>query len=131
MLRLAPLLGLSFVALAACGDDGGDDGTTDGVTVDAPSGARVTTVTCPASPAATIATNTAGTMYVPDAATINAGQVVRFDLGSTHDVAPADNTQDSGLLVPLGGDVCLQFSTAGTYRFKCTPHGFTGTITVQ
>ena len=128
MLRLVPMLVLSLVA---CGDDGGDDGSTDGNVPDAPSGNRVTTGTCPASPAATIVTNTAGTAYEPTAATINAGQAVRFELGSTHDVSPADNTQDSGLVVGLGGDACLQFSTAGTYRFKCSPHGFVGTITVQ
>jgi plastocyanin len=120
-----------FLAFAACGDDGGDDGSTDGMTPDSPSGNKVTTVTCPASPAATIATNTAGTAYEPNAATISVGQAVRFDLGATHDVSPADNTQDPGLVVGLGGDACLSFSTAGTYRFKCSPHGFTGTITVQ
>lgn len=128
MLRLLPVF---FLAFAACGDDGGDDGSTDGTVPDGPSGNRVTTVTCPASPAATIATNTAGTAYEPSAATISVGQAVRFDLGSTHDVAPADNTQDPGLVVGLGGDACLQFSAAGTYRFKCSPHGFVGTITVQ
>jgi hypothetical protein len=34
------------------------------------------------------------------------------------------------VVVSLGGDRCYRFTT-GAYPFKCTPHGFTGTITVN
>ncbi len=122
---------VTMLALAmGCGDDG-DSADGDGVTIDGPAGARVVEATCPVGPAATITTNTAGNAYTPEAATISANGIVKFTMPSSHNVVPASATDDPGLRVGFNQEKCLQFTTAGSYRFKCEPHGFTGTITVQ
>ena len=113
----------ALLAVAACGgggDDGGDD------TVDPPDASNaeaVEEVTCPATPAAEI--TTVGSAYSPMSVTIAPGEIVRFTPTATHDV--------NGELfdVPLGGEGCFQFNTAGTYSFRCTPHGFTGSVVVE
>lgn len=83
------------------------------------------TVTCPATPDATITTNAAGTAFMPAAATVPLNGTVHFMLPSIH------NASGTAFDVPFGGDECLQFTKAGTYSFTCTAHGFSGTITVQ
>jgi plastocyanin len=109
-------LGLLCLMAAACG--GGSSKS-----ADAPAAAKV--VTCPAAPDATITTNSLGTAYTPDTATISVNGTVHFMLPSIH------NASSTAFSVPFGGDECLQFVAAGTYSFMCTAHGFTGTITVQ
>jgi plastocyanin len=85
----------------------------------------VVQVNCPADPAVTVVTP--GFFYDPDEATIAAGDVVRFDPSTGHDVR-----SDTGLFtVPSGGDRCFRFDAVGTYPYHCTPHQFTGTIVVQ
>lgn len=130
MIRVA----LLAVLAAACG---GDDtaNTPDAATnnVDANTN-KVVEVTCPGSPDATVmAINTNDTSYLPMATTISVNGVVRFEISSHHDVTPNPlaATTDPGLVVASAETKCLRFTEAGTYGFFCTPHGFTGTITVQ
>lgn len=119
--------------LAACSDDSSSstpDAATQG---DAGGGATVTTVTCPATPAATISAKDGdNTAYMPSTASISVGQVVKFTMPSSHNVEPNTlmNT-DPGLKVNLGETKCLMFTKAGTYAFYCVPHGFKGSVTVQ
>ena len=49
-----------------------------------------------------------------------------------HDVVPdTSTTTDTGLAVDFGKTACLKFSKAGTFGFKCQPHSFKGSITVN
>lgn len=84
---------------------------------------------CPGTVDATVMT-TAANAYMPMMTSISQGQVVRFTMNAAHDVAPLGAT-DPALVVPLGGDRCYRFTMAGTFTFKCTPHGFTGSVVVQ
>ena len=127
MLRL---LGGLAIVLAACG---GDDG---GGAADAPKEGAANTVSevspCPGTPDAVVTTENTSFAYMPQATTITQGQVVQFVLSSDHDVAP--NTQvntDPGLRVNFGQTKCLRFTATGTFGYKCTPHGFVGTVTVN
>lgn len=119
-----------FVLLAACG--GGDDPPAG---IDAPGSIdaappTVVTVTPCVGEAITV-DSTAGFAYVPRDSNITQGQIVKFVNRSDHDVAPLPPMTDSGLRVPLGGTACLRFTATGTFNFKCTPHGFSGSITVN
>lgn len=134
MLRSLRFLSLTCaLALAACG--GGDDPPA----VDAPSGgdsgggAALEAVTCPGSPDAMVSTSDGSFQFSPQATTISVGQTVQFVMSSTHDVKPnpAAGTSDSALVVNFGETKCFKFTQAGTYHFKCNPHGFAGTVTVQ
>jgi plastocyanin len=123
-------LGGLVVVLAACG---GDDG---GGPADAPNEGSANTVAevnpCPATPDAIVTTDNTSFAYMPMATTITQGQVVQFVMSSDHDVAP--NTQvntDGGLRVGFGATKCLRFTASGTFGYKCTPHGFAGTVTVN
>jgi plastocyanin len=94
-----------------------------------PPAATVIAVTCPATPAKTI-TATDG-MYSPSSVTITVGQVVRFSMPSSHNVAPNSTMSDPGLSVDFSETKCLMFTLKGTFGFHCIPHGFTGTVIVQ
>lgn len=132
---------------AACG--GGDDSSdstkidaaktadaakvTDGsVTVDA-APATVTTVDCSTvTPAATVSTADGMFSYSPAATTVAQNGVVKFVMSSTHNVAPdTTGNTDSGLTVDFGATACLKFTAKGTFKFKCTLHGFSGTVTAN
>ncbi|HVK84306.1 MAG TPA: hypothetical protein VM513_09365 [Kofleriaceae bacterium] len=153
-MRLFAILPLSL--LLACGDDGGgssidakqidakqidapSDAPIDGGMVDAPIDGppmidalqTVFTVTCPNTPDATIVTS--GSNYSPNAVTISQNGIVKFDMsGTNHDVVPLTTmATDPGLQVGLGESECLQFTATGTFNFKCGPHSFTGSVTVQ
>ena len=90
----------------------------------APTG--VTRVDCAgATVAATITTS--GFAYAPAEVTIAAGDVVEIHPSSSHD-ADAD---DGSFHVGFGEDACLRFDAPGEHVFRCTPHQFTGTITVE
>lgn len=122
---------LAVATLAACGDDGGG-GTVADAAVDTGMAAKVATVQCPASPAATVMTVNGTDSYMPMASTIPVGGVVRFVMSNTHDVAPNPiGTTDSAIVVGFGQTKCLQFNQAGTYGFYCSAHSFAGTVTVQ
>lgn len=121
---------LSFVFvsfLAACGG-GGSDSPADAA-IDGPPASIVRVDPCPGTVDATVITTTVD-MYMPMATTITQGQVVKFTMNNEHDVAP-NSAASAGLVVPLGGERCYRFTSTGTFSFKCTPHGFTGTITVN
>jgi plastocyanin len=116
---------ISFAA--ACG--GGGDGDSKDAAIDSPAATIVRVDPCPGTADATVLTTSAN-MYMPMATTITQGQVVKFTMNAAHDVAPNGATS-TGLVVPLGGERCYRFTSPGAYPFKCTPHGFTGTITVN
>jgi plastocyanin len=116
---------LGLGALAACG--GGDSKP-----IDAPQqNPTVLAVACPATPAATFSEDDAVFAFNPVSATINQGQVVKFHTTLTHDVEPAATMSDPGIAVGFNMDKCLMFTQSGTFKFKCGPHAFTGTIVVQ
>jgi plastocyanin len=52
-------------------------------------------------------------------------------MSTTHNVVPTTTMSDPGLNVPFGGTKCLMFTKPGTFKFKCAPHGFSGTVTVN
>ena len=140
-----------LVLLAACGgDDGGtprrDAATNDGRVVDstmlvdsmmfdAPPDAQafVLAVTCDGSEVVTVATNGSFMFtYTPNDQTINVDDVVQFVMPNNHNVVPdSTTTTDPGLVVSFNETKCLQFTIAGTFGFKCMPHGFKGSFTVQ
>ena len=143
----------SFVALAivvaACGgDDGGthhdaatagdgsgssDASVSDAMPADAPGDAQafVLTVTCDGTAKGPITTN--GFAFDPNTLTINVGEMVRFTMPVNHNVVPDPTAAltDPGLRVDFNEDKCLQFTATGTFGYKCQPHGFKGSITVQ
>jgi len=130
MIRLA----MVAVVLAACG--GSDNKSVDAtpVMIDSPAAQTVQTVTCPATPAATVTTS--GFMFAPMTTTVSQGQVVQFTMPSSHNVVaghvPSDSTiADPGLAVNFSETKCLMFTQAGMYGFHCGPHSFNGTIVVQ
>jgi len=124
--RLSFVFVVSTVA-AACGGDDGNSGTDAGT--DAPASTVVRVDPCPGTTDATVIT-TAANVYMPMMTTISQGQVVKFTMNAAHDVAPGTGG-DPNLVVPLGGERCYRFTAPGTFNFKCTPHGFTGSITVN
>jgi hypothetical protein len=118
-LVIAILAVFSLVA-AACGD-GESNSNPDG-----PPLAGVQLVACPASPAATFLTE--ASRFNPMTATVDVGDIVKFDTTTGHDV----RSDTAGLFnVPIGQDRCFRFDLAGTYGFRCEQHGFTGSLVVQ
>ncbi len=111
-------------ALAACGGD--DPPADDDPQPDADVNADLVEVDCDTTTVAEIIT-TSGFAYSPMSVTINVGESVRFSPTSGHDVAGDGNAID----VPIAGEGCYRFNTAGTYDFFCTPHGFTGSVVVE
>jgi plastocyanin len=119
---------LAFV-LGACGGGGDDD---DNPPVDSPVvQSSIQAVDPCTGESATVTTDDATFSYMPAATTISQGQIVKFVTSQTHDVAPKTSADDPGLKVNFNQTKCLRFTEAGTFNFKCTPHGFTGTITVN
>lgn len=121
---------VTILALAACGGDDGNSAPVDAA-ADAPVSVKVSEITCPATPDATVTTADGTFAYMPAAVTITAGQVVKFTTSSTHDVAPNTTGSDPALRVGFGATKCFKFTAAGTFGFHCTPHAFTGAITVN
>lgn len=118
------------LVLAACG--GSDNNTADAPKTIDSAPATVQTVTCPATPAATVMTS--GFMYAPVTTMINQGQIVQFVMPAEHDAEPGhfDGTlADPGLTVDFNQTKCLMFTQSGMYGFHCGPHHFDGTIVVQ
>ncbi|MEJ7599216.1 MAG: plastocyanin/azurin family copper-binding protein [Kofleriaceae bacterium] len=121
---------IALFLIAACGGD-------DPASPDAPPGggsdaapATVMAVAC-STGEPTIVTRNGANMYDPSAVTIAVGQVVKFVNSSNHNVAPLMTMSDAGLDVGFGATKCLKFTAAGSFKFKCTPHEFVGTITVN
>ena len=113
-----------LITLAACSDSSSN-------TPDA-AAATVTTVTCPATPAATITAMDGTNAFMPTGVSISVGQVVKFTMPGTHNVVPNPlKPTDAGLQVNFNETKCLMFTKAGSFGFYCMPHGFPGTVTVQ
>ena len=133
------LAAVGSIGLVACG--GGGDATPDAPksTIDAPA-ATVKTVSCTgATIAATVTaptfayTSTPAGSGGPNTSDISVNGIIEFDLttAADHPVGPATSgTTDSGLVAPTGAVTCLQFTAAGTFNYRCTVHGFTGSVTV-
>lgn len=123
------------MALFACGDDGGSGTPIDaaGSGSDAGSAAKVMTVTCPATPDATVTTVNTTDAFMPMNTTISVGGTVKFVMSTMHNVEPNPIAamSDPGTRVDYGETKCLKFSAAGTYGIYCATHSFAGTITVQ
>lgn len=124
-------LGLTLMLLAACGgDDGGTPATPDAA--GSGSSNKVVAVTCPSAVDGMVTVNAGGTAFSPMTQTVPANAVVKFVMTATHNAAPnTQTTTDPGLNVGFGETKCLKFTTAGTFGFFCSAHGFSGTITVQ
>ncbi|MBA3541749.1 MAG: hypothetical protein H0T79_19200 [Deltaproteobacteria bacterium] len=116
-----------MLGLAACGDDGGSTPTVDAPPVAA---STVEALACPGGEAAEVTTVNGTNAFMPNAVTITAGQVVKFTMSSTHNVIPASGG-DVNLKVNFSETKCLKFTAAGSFGFKCGPHQFLGTITVN
>jgi plastocyanin len=127
------------VWLAACGTSGGGGGK-----MDAPGsggGNTVMTVSCTGvTPVATVTTPNDGLAYSSSPAgtsstnsAIHVNDVVSFMPGANHPVGPDTSAgmTDNGLVAPAQATTCLKFTAVGTFHYKCTVHGFTGTVTVQ
>lgn len=118
----------SFVlcaVLAACGG-GGDDPPP---MPDAAAALEVTPVDpCPATPDESFMA--LATRFEPVSATITQGQVVEFVSDVDHPIGALAGT-DSDLTVPESATKCFRFTMPGTYKFRCTVHGYVGTLTVQ
>jgi hypothetical protein len=121
-----PLPALILIAaVAACGGNGDPGGGIDAPPQpDGPPSSVVEVACAGATIAETVVT--AGNSYSPDAVTIDVGDVVRFNPGATHDV-----NGGSHFRVGIAGDACFRFDEAGVFPFFCTPHQFTGMVTVQ
>lgn len=109
-------------------------------------GPRAQVIPCPESPAVTIKTTGNGPgsfAFSPSTATIQAGEVVRFQnqtnivhtaTSGTGGVDPGvpDGVWDTGNLAENTAR-CVRINVPGSYPFYCTPHpeAMTGTITVE
>lgn len=129
-----------LLTLSACSSDTNSSNPVDAATSDTGSGNSnsVQKVTCPATVALTVTTIAAAPngayAYAPSSAnpTIAVGDIVHFQLASSHNAVPAPNkSSDPGLNVGFGGDACLKFTKVGTFNFYCSAHTFYGAITVQ
>jgi plastocyanin len=131
-MKLFAMCALAFsLAVAACGGDDSPAQMDSGMGSGSGSGAnKVTTVTCSGTPMkVTVVDGTDA--YMPMSTTITAGSMVEFKTSVTHNVIPGLAPSDPGLTVGFSADVCLKFTTAGTYNFVCQNHGFKGTIVVN
>ena len=120
-----------LIMLAACG---GDDGgmTTMPDAMGSGSANKVVEVTCPTTADGMVTVNASGDAYVPKTQTVPVNAIVKFVITGGHDATPnPQTTTDPGLKVGLGQTKCLKFTAAGSYGFYCSPHDFSGTITVQ
>lgn len=122
---------MAVLALAACG--GGEDSPADSAPNDTPTQSSVMVVTPCTGEAATI--ESLATRFDPMSATITMGQIVKISagqVGDDHDIKPAlTGTTDAALLVPGGQERCFRFTAPGTYGFRCSIHGFVGSIVVN
>jgi len=129
-----------LVLVLGCGSEDGKaidaprpiDGKVVDAGPDAPPDAQteVRVVNCAGvTPSKTVSSEDGIDAFEPSATTITANQVVQFEMASTHNVVPVGS--DPGLTVKFGETKCLQFIEPGTFNFKCAPHGFTGSITVN
>jgi len=114
-----------MIALAACSSSSSN--TPDSNT------ATVMAVTCPpGATLPTIATDENTNAFTPSTTSIGVGEIVKFAMSASHNVAPDPHkATDAGLVVGLGATACLMFTKAGTFNFECGIHLFEGAVTVQ
>lgn len=84
-----------------------------------------------------------GLVFTPNEVTINAGEVVRFKVGSSHNVQEVEKetwdkgeekAKEDGFSVPFGGTKEVTFDKPGTYYYVCQPHvdlGMKGKVIVE
>lgn len=116
---------LILLATAACGGGGG--GADAAPQFDArPSSVRA--VTCP-NPGGAADISATLSSYQPPSFTTTVNGIVEFNLTGGHTV----NSTTTGEMFSLGlnANGCLQFTAAGTFTFRCVPHGFIGTVIAQ
>lgn len=124
------ILSCSFLALAACGDDGGSKAPDAASAADA-AASQVEAVTCDATAKGPITAPVDPPFaYTPATLTIAVGDMVQFVMPQNHNVVP-DTGNDANLRVNFSETKCLKFKAAGTYNFHCGPHSFKGSVTVQ
>lgn len=114
-------------ALVGCGSD--SPGTLDAAKVVDGAAAFTSEVPCGGATVTTTVTAPAFAYTISPSSSITVNQVVKFEMvaGTSHDV----NSNGKGFDTGFGVTKCFKFNVAGSYTFKCTPHGFTGTIVVQ
>ena len=133
-------LGLCCLVLMGCGSSSSSDSAAPAASVVVVDCAMVTS-------AETVTVPFGMTTFSPSSVTISVNDVVQWYnasalnhtvtsgivTGGTTTTATPDGKFDEAL-APNGTTVCLQFTTAGTYNYYCTPHyamGMTGVVTVQ
>ena len=122
---------LGILLLTACGGGGGGDD--DDTPMDTAQ-AAVEVVTPCAGESETI--ESLGDRFAPQSVTITVGQIVKLVAEPTgtdpHNIMPGIGVPtDPALMVGSGETKCFRFNTAGTYNFRCSLHGFTGSVVVQ
>jgi plastocyanin len=96
-------------------------------------------LTSAALPATVTVTNN-GTSFTPNNITVDPGDIIVFDIGSSHNVVEVSqstweangNTSNGGFSLDFGGGELI-LNSPGTYYYVCAPHaalGMKGTITV-
>jgi plastocyanin len=84
--------------------------------------------------AATVIVEMRNNFFTPDEVTINVGDtIIWVQRGSNHDTVSYDGMWDSGLL-RLNQTFSFTFTSAGSFRYYCTPHeqvGMIGTVNVE
>lgn len=131
--RYAVLLtAVASLLVWSCGGGGGGGYPTQAQ----PPAGSVQTVSCASVTASAAVAAVGATAFAPSAVTINANQVVQWNNSSgflhtvTSTSVPANGTFD----VPLGNgaSVCLRFTEAGTFQYRCTFHPvMTGSVIVN
>lgn len=117
-------------ALAACGGGGGGD---DDTPMDTATAAVAVVTPCTGE---TAMIESLSDRFEPMSVTISVGQIVKLVAEPSgtdpHNIKPAlSGTTDPLLDVGSGQSKCFRFNTAGTFNFRCSLHGFVGSIVVN
>jgi plastocyanin len=121
-----PLLSSIFaVFLAACGGDDGGGGAIDAAPgIDGPplmaSEVSCTGVTSPVITAS-------GSSFNPAITNVALNSVVKFTMPAEHNAISSDGL----FTADFSGDTCVRFESPGTFRFRCGPHNFLGSVVVS
>jgi plastocyanin len=118
---------ISFVLVSVLAACGGDDGGNNMMMIDSPPPSIAEVTPCAGEVATT--TTMASAFSMPTI-NITMGQVVKFVSTSTHPIGPIAPT-DSILAVPENQTKCFRFTAPGTFKFKCTVHGYAGMVVVN
>jgi plastocyanin len=121
-MRLLGIIGMALV-LASCGSS---PASPTAPTTPTPGGGTTHTVLI------VLGAYSGGNGFSPATLTIPVGDTVSWQNQDTvqHTATANDGTFDSGLIA-AAGSFSFKFTRAGTFHYKCTIHGFSGTVTVQ